>query len=168
MVPKNLTTEQNASRSDVCLDLVDRLEREQQFFSRVITGDESRILEYDPETKRQSREWHTANSPFPEKAKINKSKIKSKLICFFFFESQGIIHKEYVPPGQTVNQTFFREVLEKLRKREVRVRPGIEHTSMLHHDNTPCHTAICINKFLAERNILVVSQAPLFAGSQSL
>jgi len=39
MVPKNLTTEQKASRRDVCLDLLDRLEREPEFFSRVITGD---------------------------------------------------------------------------------------------------------------------------------
>jgi len=41
MVPKNLTTEQKASRRDVCLDLLDRLEREPEFFSRVITGDEN-------------------------------------------------------------------------------------------------------------------------------
>ena len=40
MVPKNLTTEQKANRRDVCLDLLGRLEREQEFFSRVITGDE--------------------------------------------------------------------------------------------------------------------------------
>jgi len=52
----------------MCLDLLDRLEREPEFFSRVITGDESWILEYDPEAKRQSREWHTANSPRPKKA----------------------------------------------------------------------------------------------------
>jgi len=57
MVPKNLTTEQKASRRDVCLDLLDRLEREPEFFSRVITDDESWIFEYDPETKLQSREW---------------------------------------------------------------------------------------------------------------
>jgi len=56
MVPKNLTTEQKAYRKVVCLDLLDRLEREPEFFSRVITGDESWILEYDPETKRQSRQ----------------------------------------------------------------------------------------------------------------
>jgi len=31
MVPKNLTTEQKASRRDVCLDLLDRLEREPEF-----------------------------------------------------------------------------------------------------------------------------------------
>jgi len=40
MVPKKLTTEQKANRRDVCLDLLDRLEREPEFFSRVITGDE--------------------------------------------------------------------------------------------------------------------------------
>ena len=59
----------------------------------------------------------------------------------FFFDSQGIVHKEFVPPGQTVNQTFYREVLERLRKRVVRVRPGTACTWMLHHDNAPCHTA---------------------------
>jgi len=83
MVPKNLTTEQTANRRDVCLDLLDRLEREPELFSRVITGDESWILEYDPETKHQIREWHTANSPRPKKARMNKSKIKSMIICFF-------------------------------------------------------------------------------------
>ena len=62
MVPKNLTTEQKANRRDVCLDFLDRLQREPEFFSRVITGDESWILEYDPETKRQSREWQKKNS----------------------------------------------------------------------------------------------------------
>jgi len=87
MVPKNLTTEEKANRRDVCLDLLERLEREPEFFSRV----ESWILEYDPETKRQSWEWHTANSPCPKKVRMSKSKIKSMLICFF--DTQGIIHK---------------------------------------------------------------------------
>ena len=48
MVPKNLTTELKASRKDACLDLLDRLETEPEFFSRIITGDEIWILEYDP------------------------------------------------------------------------------------------------------------------------
>ena len=39
MVPKNLTTEQKDNRRDECLDLLDRLEREPEFFSHVITGD---------------------------------------------------------------------------------------------------------------------------------
>ena len=76
MVPKNLTMEQKANRRDVCLDLLDRFEREPEFFSFVIIGDESWILEYDPETKLQIQEWHTANSPRPKKARMSKSKIK--------------------------------------------------------------------------------------------
>jgi len=83
MVPKILKTEQKAKRRNVCLDLLDRLEREPEFFSRVITGGESWISEYDPETKRQSREWHTANSPRPKKSRMSKSKIKSMHVGFF-------------------------------------------------------------------------------------
>ena len=74
-VPKNLTTEQKANRRDVYLDLLDRLEKEPKFFSRVIVGDESWILKYDPETKRQIRECHTAKSPRPKKTRMSESKI---------------------------------------------------------------------------------------------
>jgi len=160
IVPKNLTTEQKANRRDMCLDLLDRLDREPKFFSRVITGDESWILEYDPETKRQIREWHTANSPRPKKARMSKSKIKSMLISFFF-DSRGIVHKEFVPSGQTVNQTFYREVLERLRKGVASVQPGIARTWTLHHDNAPSHTAVSSNEFLAEKIIPVVPQPPI-------
>jgi len=33
-----------------------------------------------------------------------------------FFDSRGIVHKEFVPPGQTINHTFYKEALERLRK----------------------------------------------------
>ena len=39
----------------------------------------------------------------------------------FFFYSKGIVHKEFMPPGQTVNQTFYLQVLERLRNRDRRV-----------------------------------------------
>jgi len=66
-----------------------------------------------------------------------------------------------VPPGQIVNQTFYREALERLRKRVARVRPGTARTWMLHHDNAPCRTAVSINEFLTEKNIPVVPQPPI-------
>jgi len=31
---------------------------------------------------------------------------------------------------------------------------------MLHHDNAPCHTAVSINKCLAEKSIPVAPQSP--------
>jgi hypothetical protein len=45
IVPKNLTTGQETNRRNVFLDLLDRHERDPEFFSRVIAGDESWILE---------------------------------------------------------------------------------------------------------------------------
>jgi len=81
------------------------------------------------------------------------------LICFF--DSQGTVHTEFVPQGQTVNQFYYREILERLRKRVVRVRPpSIANNWMLHHDNAPCNMAISAIKFLAKKGIPVVPQPP--------
>jgi len=153
MVPKNLMAEQKASWRDVCLDLLDRLEREPEFFSRIITGDESWILEYDPQTKRQSQEWHTANSPHPKKVRMSKSKIKLMLICFF--DSQGIVHKEFVPPGQTV-KLFIGKSLKDTGKGWHVCDQALHALGCCTTTNVPCHTAVSINEFLAEKSIPVV------------
>ena len=123
IVPKNLTIEEKDNRKDLCLHLLERIQSDRNFLKDVITGDETWIFEYDPETKRQSKEWQTSASPRPKKASMSKSKIKSMLICCF--DSHGIVHTEFVPQGQTVNQFYYREILERLRKRAVRVRPSI-------------------------------------------
>ena len=111
-------TQKPDNRTDVCLHLLERIQSDRNFLKNVITGDETWIFEYDPETKRQSKEWHTSASPRPKKVRKSKSKIKSMLICFF--DSEGIVHSEFVPQGHTVNQFYYREVLERLRKRVVR------------------------------------------------
>jgi len=80
------------------------------------------------------------------------------LICFF--ESQGIVHTELVSQGHTVNPFYYREILDRLRKRVVCVRPSIANNWMLHHDNVPCHMAITGIEFLAKKGIPVVPQPP--------
>jgi len=80
------------------------------------------------------------------------------LICFF--DNQGIVHTEFVSQGQTVNQFYYREILERLRKRVVRVRPSIANSWMLHHDNVPCHMVISVIEFLAKKGLPVVPQPP--------
>jgi len=77
--------------------------------------------------------------------------IKNKITLIGFFDSQGVAHKKFVPQGQTVNKQYYREILERLRKRVHRVRPEIAGTWMLHYDNAPCHTAISVNEFLAKK-----------------
>ena len=77
-----------------------------------------------------------------------------------FFDSEGTVRTEFVPQGQTVNQFYYREILERLRKRVVRVRTSIADNWMLHHDNAPCHTAKPVIEFLAKKGIPVVPQPP--------
>jgi len=60
MIPKELTEEQKRRRVTICRDL---LEREDDILGCVVTGDETLVYQYDPETKRQSAQWKTANSP---------------------------------------------------------------------------------------------------------
>jgi hypothetical protein len=53
-------------------------------------------------------------------SKTKKSKneqIKSQNNDDLLFDSNGLVHKEFLPPGQTVNQQFYIEVLEWLRKK---------------------------------------------------
>jgi hypothetical protein len=77
-----------------------------------------------------------------------------------FFYHQGVVQKEFVPLGQTVNQTFHREVLDRLRRSVLGARPEIAVNWILHHDNAPCHGALSVREFLASKQISVFPQPP--------
>ena len=47
---------------------------------------------------------HCKLSPSQES---ENEQMQNQIDAHLFFDSQGIVHKEFVPPGQTVNQTFF-------------------------------------------------------------
>jgi len=100
LVPKNLLVEQKANRLEICEDLVGKLETEPDFLDKVITRDELWVFDYDLETKRQIAEWHMKSSPCPKKANMRRARVKTIIIVFF--NSYGIVHKEFVPPGQLI------------------------------------------------------------------
>ena len=160
MVPKILSKHQRQQRFTVCQDITEHLEAEPDLLNSVITGDETSVFEYDPETKRQSREWKSYGSPRPKKARKSKSKVKVMLIVFF--DIQGIIHFEFLPQGQTVNQTVYEEILWRLVRsvRDKRRNLWEANTWALHHNNAPAHTALSICQFLAERNIATLEHPP--------
>ncbi|KAM7298352.1 putative uncharacterized protein FLJ37770 isoform X1 [Ixodes scapularis] len=158
MVPKVLTSEMKEERLLKCQELHERFETDPEFLDRVITGDETWIFEYDPESKRQSSEWHTTESPRPKKARMSKSRIKAMLIVFF--DRKGVVHSEFVPQGQTVNKEFYCEVLKRLRNRVRRVRKEICDNWILHHDNASSHTALIVSELLAKMCVPTLPQPP--------
>ena len=73
-----------------------------------------------PETKQQSSQWKSHFSPRPQKARQSRSSLKSMLIIFF--DIRGIVHREFLPEGQTVNKEFYCIVLWPQRKNVRRKR----------------------------------------------
>jgi len=76
----------------------------------------------------------------------------------FFLDIRGIVHKEFVPPGQTVNRKFYCEVLRRLRENVRRKRPEMWKNGnlLLHHDNAPAHTSLVVREFLTKNNVTTV------------
>ena len=89
---------------------------------------------------------------------MSKSKVKLMLIAFF--DSKGVVDKEFVPPGQTVNAAFYVEVLTWLKKRVARIHPEIANTWVLHHDNAPSRASLLVREFLAKQTMATLPQPP--------
>ena len=48
-----------------------------------------------------------------------------KTMLVIFFDWQGVIHKEFVPEGETINAVYYKGVMERFLNRIRRVRPGM-------------------------------------------
>lgn len=159
-VPHFLTPEQKEQRVNASRDFVQMVTNNPNFLKSIVTGDESWCFEYDPSTKRQSSEWITPGTPKPKKVRSVKSKIKTMLIAFF--DSDGIIHHEFLPKGHTLNAAFYKEVIQRLLARIRRVRPEFYQTGdwFLLQDNAPSHSSILVNQFLAKRQVTSIVHPP--------
>ena len=155
MAPRILTLDQKQRRLHISSDLL----RNAEMFDRVITGDETFCFQYDPETKRQSMQCKTQNSPRLRKARMSWSQVKTMLVCFF--DHKGIVHYEFIAQGQTVNQECYLEVLTRLRESVQRKRPGLwPDMWILLNDNAPAHDELRFREFLAKNSITKMDHPP--------
>jgi len=73
---------------------------------------------------------HCKLSPSQES---ENEQIQNQINAHLFFWQTGDCPQGICATGQTVNQTFYREVLERLRKRVACVCPGIARTMTMPH-----------------------------------
>ena len=90
--------------------------------------------------------------------KQNKGHVNGVL----FFYSEGIVHNEYVPDGQTINKDFYLEILRSLRESVRRKRPEKWRESdwILHHDNAPANNSHLVQQFLAKHGTDLFQKLP--------
>ena len=155
------------------------MEVDEKLLENVITGDKLWVFQYDPETKQQSHPWKSVSSPRLKKARMQCSQVKVMLITFF--DNQEMVHHEFVPQRQTVNQHFYKEVPQRQTVnqhfyKEVPQRQTVNQhfykevltrlvnkirqkqraswagkTWILHHDNAHAHTALSVKQFLVSK-----------------
>ena len=77
-VPKLLTEQQK----EISEDMLDLANHDHEFIKTIITGDQTWVYGYDPETKFQSSQWKHPESPRPKKAWQVCSNVKVMLTCF--------------------------------------------------------------------------------------
>jgi len=77
------------------------------------------------------------------------------------FHIKGIAHFEFIPKGQTVNQTCYVEILkwslEAVHRKRLEVRPT---DWILHRDNAPAHKVLSVKQFLTHKSITEMEHPP--------
>jgi len=127
----------------ICQRLLDRYANEgEAFLTRIVTGDETWVHHFAPESKRQSMEWKHPGSPVKKKFKSQPS--AGKVLLTIFWDSQGVILEHYLERGATVNSVRYSEMLSTELKPAIRTkRRGLLSSGvLLLHDNARPHTAI--------------------------
>ncbi|KAJ8866491.1 hypothetical protein PR048_032334 [Dryococelus australis] len=83
----------------------------------------------------------------PATQKESPANVQGQTMLNALFNNDGIIHKEFVPAGQTVNAAFYVHILKWLLQCICHVQPDLPRTGtwMLLHNNVPAHCAIRVH-----------------------
>mgnify|MGYP003623263763 CR=1 FL=1 len=159
-VPRMLTEDHKAARVTMCQAMLTRDDgMNGTFFSSIVTMDETWMPFFNPETKRQSKQWKHTNSPPPKKFRVSAS--AEKMMVAMFWDSDGVILTHCVPEGTTVTGASYENVLKnKLLPALREKRPEKAARVLFHQDNAPAHRANITQAFLRENNFEVVAHAP--------
>ncbi|UYV81497.1 hypothetical protein LAZ67_20001364 [Cordylochernes scorpioides] len=90
------------------------------------------------------------------------SKPKTKVLLVTFFDHKDIVHYEFLPQEQTINQHVYLAILRRLpeSKRKKRPEKWISGEWMLHHDNAPAHRALSVGDYLTKNSMLTMPHPP--------
>jgi len=78
-----------------------------------------------------------------------------------FFDIKGIVHFEFIPQDQTLNQAYYVEIMKQSHEAVHRKRPELWPSDwILHHDNAPAHKVFSVEQFLTQKSIIEMKHPP--------
>ena len=138
-VPRNLNMQDGQQRVEPSQELLEVYNaNSEDFHTRFVTGNETWLHHWDPDTKKESMQWKHPGSPPPKKFRAQPS--ASKVMATVFWDSKGIILIDYKPAGTSITGEYYANVIKQLRvaikeKRRGKLAAGI----LLLHDNATVH-----------------------------
>ena len=158
-VSRLLNSEHKAQQIEMARDLKRRHFRQSMaFFKSVVTMDQSWVSFFTPEIKSQSMQWLPKGADPPEKAKVQNS-IK-KLMLIAFFDWDGMIYQHWFPEGQTINSTYYCEVIPTFSSHLHRKSPeNFVQGWILHQDKARPHVSRETMEFFSKK-IKTLPHAP--------
>jgi transposase len=85
-----------------------------------------------------------------------------KVMLTVFFDSEGVVHYEFLPQGRTVKKEYYLQVMQRLREAGRKKRPDAwrENRWMLQRDNATSHSSFLVRDILAKHATTVLPQPP--------
>ena len=160
-VPHILSEEQKRGRVNWYIRMLRKFDggRSPRFWD-IVTGDETWVHQYDPETKQQSAVSVLPDENPPVKFKRNRSAFKQKIVCFF--AKFGHVATIPLEDRRTVTADWYvNHCLPKIFQVWCKRRPrtGVRGLLLL-HDNASAHTAVVTLDFLVASNVQLVTHPP--------
>jgi hypothetical protein len=159
-VPRMLTGNHKEQNLQACADLLEWYEfLGDDFLDSIVTGDETWVHHYKPESKQQSMEWRHKNSPTKKSSQDRTS--TGKVMCLVFWDRKGVILVGFLEQDLTINAARYVETLKKLKSRIARVQPEKKEHVLLQHDNARPHTALLTRECTAKLGWMVLPHPSL-------
>ena len=114
-------------------------ENPENFFSRIITWDETWFHHLYPETKQKSKQLKHKESPILKK-KIVLQQSAGKIMATVFWGSEGFLLLKFMPQKTTTTGDTYASTIVALRENiKQKHRGNLSAGVLLLHDNAPAH-----------------------------
>ena len=85
---------------EACSELLKYFHSDKTFLQRIVTGNETWVHRFEPESKRASMEWRDSTSPRSKKFKCQHS--AKQVMVTVFWDSVGVILVDFMSKGATI------------------------------------------------------------------
>jgi histone-lysine N-methyltransferase SETMAR len=160
-VPHHLTQEQKQARVDWCRAMLDKFDGGRSTSTwEIVSGDETWVYTFDPESKQQSAQWTPVGSSPPSKLMRSRS-VAKQMVAVFVARSGPVVLVLLVTQRTVTAGWYVTECIPQLLQALAERRPRTRHRGLLlHQDNAPAHAVRQTVEFMEQNHVQLLQHPP--------